>query len=58
LIPRGDWAALDVFGHALEPERFHVAAADDAGSEGARGVEEELVDEGDLAREDNGDERA
>ena len=29
----------DVFGHVLELERFHVAAADDAGSEGAGGVE-------------------
>ena len=48
----------EVVGHVIALEGLHVAAADDARSEGPRGVEEELVDEGDLAREDDGDEGA
>lgn len=51
-------AAGEVVGHVLALEGLHVAAADDAGCEGPGGVEEELVDQADLAREDYGDERA
>ena len=46
----------EVVGHVLALEGLHVAPADDAGREGLGGVKEELVDEGDLAREDYGDE--
>ena len=45
-----------VVGHVLALEGLHVAPADDAGREGLGCVEEELVDEGDLTREDYRDE--
>jgi len=59
LGPTGDRnMVVDVFTHVLTREGFYVAAADDAGSKRAGSVEEELVDEGDLTREDDGYERA
>jgi hypothetical protein len=37
----------------IELERLHVTATDNAGSEKKRGVQQKLVDERDLAREDD-----
>ena len=48
----------DIGGHVIALEGLKAAAARDARSEGPRGVEEELVDEGGLSREDDGEERA
>jgi len=44
----------DMGGHANAPKGLKVAAAHDVRSEGPGRVEEELVEEGGLSREDDG----
>lgn len=44
----------EVVGHMIGLEDLHVALADDSGGKGSRGMEQEFVDKGDLAGEDDG----
>lgn len=56
--PRDREVVGQIVGHVVALEGLHVAPSDDARREGLGGVEEQLVDEVDLAREDDGDEGA